>query len=346
MAIKRYLLAVIFVLVVGIGFFLLQKSKSDLNNGKHKYVSALISGKNVMNPLSIYAMRKKSYPGSALIIESVLISRPDYNRYIVSYQSEGLKEYALLTVPIGEKPKNGWPVILFNHGYIPPAQYSTAISYDSFVNPLASSGYIVFKPDYRGNGNSQGLPVQIYVSPDYLSDSMNALASIKKYKDANSQKIGVFGHSMGGNISLHELVISKDIKAAEIMAGVVGNEADILAWWKQRIAAKSIVGNDLDTSVAVLRMIADYGTPSSNPDYWNSIDPTAYIADITVPVQIQVGTADTDVPPGFSLSLRDKLKNAGKTVDYHAYPGADHNLLPDTSIALSEVVAFFNKYLK
>jgi dipeptidyl aminopeptidase/acylaminoacyl peptidase len=291
-------------------------------------------------------MKQKSYPGSNLIIEKTLNSGSNYNRYLTSYQSEGLKQYALLTVPIGKKPNNSWPVILLNHGYVPPKQYSTENSYTSFIDPLASAGYIVFKPDYRGNGNSQGIPTQIYASPDYLTDSMNALASVKRYKDANQQKIGVFGHSMGGNITLHELVISKDIKAAEIIAGVVGDETSILAWWNQRIKAKSINGNDLEASYAVQQMINDHGTPSNNPDYWNAIDPTKYLKDVTMPIQIQVGTADTTVPPNFSSSFKDELQRLGKTVDYREYIGADHNLYPDTSTALKEVVAFFDKYLK
>ena len=44
----------------------------------------------------------------------------NYRRYYASYFSEGLRIYALLTVPFGEPPAGGWPAIVFNHGYIPP----------------------------------------------------------------------------------------------------------------------------------------------------------------------------------------------------------------------------------
>lgn len=347
---KKVVITLIFIFIIGISYFFLQKNNNTLNNSVNRLVSTLsvtpTNNTSVENSLAITVMKQKSYPGSSLIIEKTLNSDSNYNRYLVSYQSEGLKQYGLLTTPKGQKPNNGWPVILLNHGYIPPTQYSTENSYTSFIDPLASAEYIVFKPDYRGNGNSQGIPTQIYTSPDYLTDSMNALASIKRYKDANSQKIGVFGHSMGGNITLHELVISKDIKAAEIIAGVIGDETGILAWWKQRVAAKSIQGNDLETSYAVQQMINNHETPNSNPDYWNAIDPIKYLKDVTIPIQIQVGTADTTVPPNFSLSLRDELQRLGKIVDYREYIGADHNLYPNTSAALKEAVAFFDKYLK
>lgn len=300
-----------------------------------------------LNPLSIQAMREKSYPGSDIVIEETLSSGSNYSRYIASYRSEGLKIYALLTVPEGPVPQGGFPVILFNHGYIPPNQYSTANSYNLLVDPLASSGYIVFKPDYRGNGNSQGQPTQVYVSPDYVTDSLNALSSIKRFKNANPNKIGVWGHSMGGNITLRDLVVSKDFRAAVIWSGVVGSYSDILDWWNTRVATGVLTTqNDLETAQLVQQLVKDHGTPQSNPNFWNPIDPTNYISDINAPMQIDVGTADQTVPPSFSTSLKDKLDKAGKTVEFYSYPGADHNLSPDSSIAMQHSIDFFNKYLK
>ncbi len=58
-------------------------------------------------------MRADAYPGSELVIEEKLSPGSNYDRTIVSYLSEGLKIYALLTVPRGEKPATGWPVVIF-----------------------------------------------------------------------------------------------------------------------------------------------------------------------------------------------------------------------------------------
>ena len=77
-----------------------------------------------INPLSIQAMRSRDYSGSNIKIEETLTPESKYNRYIASYQSDGLKIYALLLIPIGEKPKDGWPVIIFNHGYVIPEKYT------------------------------------------------------------------------------------------------------------------------------------------------------------------------------------------------------------------------------
>src|SRR5207245_2504929 len=160
------------------------------------------------------------YPGSDLVIEQRLAAGSNYQRYIASYRSDGLKINGLLTVPNGPKPATGWPVIIFNHGYIPPAEYRTTERYVAYVYAFARRGYIVFKSDYRGHGSSEGQPASAYGSPDYTIDVLNAVNTLKRYPDADPNRIGMWGHSMGGNITLRVLVIDHDIKAAVIWAGV------------------------------------------------------------------------------------------------------------------------------
>src|SRR4026207_1168226 len=77
----------------------------------------------IPHPMSIQALRNGIYPGSDIVIEKELDRGANYRRYSVYYLSEGLKIYALLTVPDGEPPEGGWPAIVFNHGYIPPDVY-------------------------------------------------------------------------------------------------------------------------------------------------------------------------------------------------------------------------------
>ena len=57
-----------------------------------------------LNPLSIEYMRKQEYPGSDIVIEQVLPPGSNYDRYIASYKSDGLKIFALLTIPQGVNP--------------------------------------------------------------------------------------------------------------------------------------------------------------------------------------------------------------------------------------------------
>ncbi|MEX1248334.1 MAG: hypothetical protein WEA61_07605 [Anaerolineales bacterium] len=129
--------------------------------------------------LSIEYLRSRDYPASDLVTEETLEVGPNYYRYIASYMSDELKQYGLLTVPFGEKPESGWPVIIFNHGYIPPDVYQTTERYVAYVDGFARSGYIVFRPDYHGHANSEGEARGAYGRPDYVIDVLNAVAALK-----------------------------------------------------------------------------------------------------------------------------------------------------------------------
>ncbi|HSN77314.1 MAG TPA: alpha/beta fold hydrolase, partial [Anaerolineae bacterium] len=184
-------------------------------------------------PLSIEYLRLQDFSGSELVIEQTLAPGSNYDRYYASYYSEGLKQYGLLTVPRGQRPESGWPVIIFNHGYIPPTQYKTTERYVAYVDGFARNGYIVFRPDYRGHDRSEGAPSGAYGSPDYVIDVLNAAGALKRYPDADPQRIGMWGHSMGGWITLRAMVVDPDIQAGVIWGGVVGSYEDLLTGWRR-----------------------------------------------------------------------------------------------------------------
>lgn len=323
--------------------FVNTKKATRLETANQKVQSAVN-----LHPLAIEFLRSKNYPGSEISIEETLGPTASYNQYLASYKSEGLKIYALLTIPKGQKPKNGWPVILFNHGYIPPDIYRTTEKYVAYVDSFTRNGYIVFKPDYRGNGESEGEPEGAYYSPAYTVDDLNALAAIKNYKDSNPNKVGVWGHSLGGNITLRDLVIKpNDIKAAVIWGGVVGSYEDLMYNWRRTIPFTPSPKESATRNRTRTEMINKYGDPKTNPTFWHSIDPTYYLASVTAPIQLHASTSDETVPVEFSQSLYKKLQDLGKSTELYTYPGGDHNISsPNFEVAMQRSIEFFDKYLK
>lgn len=304
---------------------------------------------NEPNPLSIEYMRQQEYPGSDIVTEQTLPDGSNYSRFIASYKSDGLKIYALLTVPKGQKPKTGWPVIIFNHGYIPPTQYRTTEKYIAYTDAFSKNGYIVFRSDYRGNGNSQGQPSYPEYSPAYTIDILNAISSIKKYKDADPNRIGMWGHSMGGTVTLRSLVLSKDIKAADIWAGVIGTYQDLAQnhhGSSSTFRPSPAPGEPTRTPNGRALLVQQYGDINANPKFWASIDPMTYLKDISAPIQIQHGTTDEEVPYVLSQKFDAALKKAGKNVTFYSYAGDSHNLSNNLTLALQRSVDFFDKYLK
>ena len=289
-------------------------------------------------------MRARDYPGSDIVIETVLDPGVNYNRYYVSYRSEGLKIYALMTVPNGEKPATGWPVIIFNHGYIPPDVYVTTERYVAYVDLIARSGYIVFRSDYRGHANSEGEARGAYSTPDYTVDVLNAVASMKKYPAADPHRIGMWGHSMGGYITLRAMVITKDIKAGVIWAGVVASYPDLLTKWRRRPGA-STVPTPRPGSWR-FSLVDEYGSPEENPEFWDSISANSYLSEISGPVQLHHGTADADVPLEFSELLFYQMLEAQQYIEFYKYDGDNHNISNYFSTAMQRTIEFFDRYLK
>ena len=298
----------------------------------------------VPHPMSIIALRNQEYPGSEITVVKELDRGVNYRRYYVYYLSEGLKIYALLTIPNGEKPEGGFPAIVFNHGYIPPEVYKTTERYIAYVDQLARAGYVVFRIDYRGHDQSEGEATGAYGNPGYQVDVMNAAASIKQHPDVNPEKIGMWGHSMGGYLTLRAMAISSDIKAGVIWAGVVASYPDLLYNWRRTgsfTPSPSSTGRGWRST-----WIEQYGTPEQNPIFWDSISATSYLSDLSGPIELHHGTADDDVPVEFSIRLAELGRQYGQIVNLYTYEGDNHNISKYFTQAMNQTIAFFDIYLK
>lgn len=299
----------------------------------------------IPNPMSIDALRAGSYPGSDITIVKEFERGANYRRYYAYYLSQGLKIYGLLTIPDVEMPAGGWPAIIFNHGYIPPNIYRTTERYVAYVDRLARSGYIVYKIDYRGNDQSEGVATGAYGDPGYTIDVLNAVASMKQFPQANPNKIGMWGHSMGGFLTLRAMVISKDIKAGVIWAGVVGSYPDLIYNWRR--TGSGVTPSPSSQGVGWrAQWISQYGTPIENPTFWNSISANLYLTDLSGPIQLHHGTADEDVPLAFSQTLYSEIRAAGKYAELYTYPNDNHNISGSFNLAMSRTIQFFDSYLK
>lgn len=289
-------------------------------------------------PIFIDSLKQRNYPASPLLIEKTLPPGSNYQRYLASYRSDNLKIYGYLTVPTLPKPQKGFPAILFLHGYVTPQGYDPTSDYAASQDGFARAGFITFKPNFRGHGLSEGQAVSSPFAEGYLIDALNALSALKTFSEVNPQRLGLWGHSNGGAIALRVLVISKDIKAAVIWAGIVGTYQDLLETYRDRVPWLPLV-NDA-------AFLQKHRLPSANPRFWNKLDIYPYLNEITAPIQLHHGLADEEVPAEFSIHLNQELKHLGKTVSLYLYPQGNHNFSgSDFNLVLSRSVEFFQKNL-
>jgi dipeptidyl aminopeptidase/acylaminoacyl peptidase len=175
-------------------------------------------------------------------------------------------------------------------------------------------------------------------------DVLNAVASMKRYPDADPNRIGMWGHSMGGYITLRSMVITKDIKAGVIWGGVVASYADLLTKWRRGPGA-SVTPTPSARSWR-FSLVQQYGSPEENPEFWNSISANSYLGDLSGPLQLHHGTADADVPLEFSELLYYQMLEANQYVELYKYDEDNHNISNYFSTAMQRSIEFFDRFVK
>ncbi len=294
--------------------------------------------------LTVPYLREREYKSSLGQLE-LYSQNGSYTSYLTSYDSDGLKINALLTQPSGERPQDGWPAIIFIHGYIPPTLYSTTERYVDHVDYLARNGFVVLKIDLRGHGDSEGTPGGGYFGSDYVVDALNAYAALQSTNFVNPEGIGMWGHSMAGNILLRSFVARPDMPAIVIWAGAVYSYADRDKYGINDNSYRPTTPST-NTSNRRQELMQKYGSPSATSDFWKQVIPTNYLTDIKGAIQINHAVNDDVVNIGYSRDLMALLDKTTIPHELWEYPSGGHNIDGVSfNQAMAHTVEFFKKYL-
>lgn len=269
----------------------------------------------------------------------------NYSSYLTSFDSDGLKINGLLAEPKGEKPAGGWPAIVFIHGYIPPASYRTASNYYDYVDFLARNGFVVFKIDLRGHGESEGDPGGAYYSSDYIIDVLNAYSALQNSEIVNPEKIALWGHSMSGNVVLRAMAVKPEIPAGSIWAGAVYTYKDFAEFG---ISDGSYQPPASATERQKRRklLMDTYGEPKDGNPFWDLVAATNYLQDIKGAIQLNHAVNDDVVNIGYSRGLNSILDQTQIPHELNEFPSGGHNITnPAFTPAMQKTVDFFKKYL-
>lgn len=262
--------------------------------------------------------------------------------YIVSFKvpKDDLIEYGLMTMPTTSRPKTGYPVVVLMHSYSAPQSYSTLGAYLDDMQFYSQHGFVVIKPDLRGQGLSlpDGTANGAFYSMDYNTDTLSLIAAIQKTNYLDAKRINLWGHSMGAYVALRAAVLSPAVKSVAILAGPVGDLADMYGSYEA-------VSDQNNAAAAETRanVIDQYGTPLSNPDFWVKASPIRYAGRTKAYFQIFVGSNDKTVPPQFSADLDAALTKANKTHAYYVYPDGDHGLVNQRPDIWQKTLTVFEK---
>jgi len=273
------------------------------------------------------------YGAGEATIEQTMVVTDRFTRYLIRYPSDGLTIYGFMNVPTGD---NGpYPVIIAVHGYIDPARYGTLDYTTRYADALAEAGFLVLHPNLRGYWPSDDGPNRFRVG--MAVDVLNLVGIVQQtgalqgaLRQADPDRIGLWGHSMGGGISLRAITVNPDIRAAVLYGSMSGDEQQnftkIREWsdWRRGQA-------ELDTPEEAL--------PRISPIY--------HLSRIEAAVSIHHGGADELVPLDWSLDLCLRLTGLQKAVECFTYEGQPHTFWGDgDALFIQRTVQFFNTHLR
>jgi pimeloyl-ACP methyl ester carboxylesterase len=306
-------------------------------------------------PYTIEGLREHDYQSGDINVGDVLEETDLYIRYAIDYLSDGLTITGVMQIPkVGKEP---FPVIVMNHGFFSRLVYASGDGTDRAAEFLNRHGYLTLSSDYRSWGASDVGHSLFYSG--LVIDVINLLNAIPSVPEADSERIGMWGHSMGGGVTFKVLAIDSRVKAAVLYSTVSADDADIIARWGPGCIGDYIEGERLygcnSSDILPLSLpsglIQAYKDIARNPDLLRQVAALHHFDAVSAPVQINYGTKDgglfSGTPPEWSQKAYEALIDAGAQAEIFAYEGEGHSFIGDQWWAFMERSAhFFDEYVK
>ncbi len=220
--------------------------------------------------------------------------------------SGGLTVSGLLFRPReGEGP---WPTVIVNH-----AGFGTAGDFADVALLIRDRGYLVFNPDFRGSGESQG---RHEGAKGEVDDVIAALDYLESRGLVMEGRVGMYGQSHGAAVSVLAAERDPRIRAVVAEAGFY-DAADL--YYKARDSSDPGVRSLLDQFVPMVG-----GTPEEVPGEYAVRSALNFVEGMHAAVLIIHGAKDPLCPVDQAYRFHDALKAAGKTVELKVYPEEAH----------------------
>lgn len=312
-------------------------------------------------PYTIDGLRQHNYQSGDIHIRATLDETDKYTSYMIDYPSDGLTITGVMQIPKGEGP---FPVIVMNHGFFARSVYNSGDGTDRSSAYLAEHGYITLASDYRSWGDSD--EGESFFYSGLVIDVINLIKAIPSIPQADPKRIGIWGHSMGGGVTIKVLTVvgagssrPVAVKAAVLYSTVSADHSDIISRWGNGCfgdiaKGEQIIGCNSSDIVPVdlpQNLQAAYRFAANDADTMRKISPLYNLDYVDVPVQIHYGSEDgkllSGTPPEWSVTLTQALRDAGKQAEMYSYEGERHSFIGEPwFVFMGRVLRFFDKYVK
>lgn len=222
---------------------------------------------------------------------------------------DGFQEDGVLFYPPDFQKDRKYPLVLIIHGG-PTASTTTQFNFLSQL--MASHGYVVFSPNYRGSdnlGNTYQRAIWNDAGDGPGRDVIAGIDELKKRSFIDASKIGVTGWSYGGYMT----------------SWLIGH----YQIWKAAMAGAPVTDMYDEYNLADGNVSLRYGFKGSpyigdNLKDYRAQSPISYAGQMKTPTLIMHDTGDARVTVTQGYSLYHALKDNGVPVKFIAYPVAGH----------------------
>jgi dipeptidyl aminopeptidase/acylaminoacyl peptidase len=256
---------------------------------------------------------------------------------LITYKTrDGVDVYARLYTPemIGARRDPSAPAVVFVHGagYAQNAHKYWPSYYREYMfhNVLASKGYVVLDPDYRassGYGRDWRTAIYRHMGGKDLDDVVDGAKYLVEKQKVNAKRIGVYGGSYGGFITLMAMFTSPDTFAAGAALRPVTD------WSHYNHSYTSNILNE----------------PHNDPEAYRRSSPIYFAEGLKGSLLILHGMVDTNVLFQDSVRLAQRLIELRKEHwSFAPYPVENHGFEEETSWAdeYKRILKLFEDTLK
>ncbi len=260
------------------------------------------------------------------LLENALDENHPYRPYLEYHQTtefgqltaeDGQTLYFRMLKPANFDPAQRYPVFVYLYGG--PGAQVVSNSWDRrvlFEQYMAQQGFVVFSIDNRGSarrGTRFENPIYRHMGTVEVQDQLAGIEYLKGLSYVDADKIGIFGWSYGGYMTLMSVLQGGDAYALGVSVAPVTD-------WRL-----------YDTHYTERYM----QTPEQNPDGYQTGNVLSYTDNLPAagetPLLLIHGMADDNVLFTHSTLLFKDLQDKGKLFDVMTYPGAKHGISGSTS---------------
>jgi dipeptidyl-peptidase-4 len=300
--------------------------QASMNNAADKFVDTY---SNAMTPprQDLYSVKGSRI---AAVRENKVAELANYHLSPVEFLSvnsrDGITLNAMIIKPPNFDPAKRYPVLVYTYGGPSVQIVVDAWGGANFLwhQLMAQKGFVIFELDNRGSAGRGHLfeePIHFHMGAQELADQRDGVAYLKALSFVDAQRIGIWGASYGGHMTLHAMFEDPE----DFQAGFAG--APVTDWHYY-------------DSIYTERYL---GLLPQNEKIYEESSPIGKVRQLRGKLLVAHGTGDDNVHFANTLALLNDAIAAGKSIEVMPFPGLGHGIndLNARRLLMQRVTRFF-----